>query len=65
MKQRIHAFANWQPSGRRSVSQRSKGKSRTLKPHLTRSFTLSRDPQFKPKFCDVIGLSPNPPPLEV
>lgn len=32
-----------------------------LKPHLTRSFKLSRDPQFELKFWDVIGLYLNPP----
>lgn len=32
-----------------------------LKPHLTRTFKLSRDPQFEPKFWDVIGLYLNPP----
>jgi transposase len=32
-----------------------------LKPHLTRTFKLSRDPQFEPKFRDVIGLYLNPP----
>ena len=32
-----------------------------LKPHLTRTFKLSRDPQFEAKFWDVIGLYLNPP----
>src|SRR4030043_1057898 len=32
-----------------------------LKPHLTRSFKLSRDPQFVNKLQDVVGLSLNPP----
>jgi transposase len=32
-----------------------------LKPHLTRTFKLSNDPQFEPKFWDVIGLYLNPP----
>jgi transposase len=32
-----------------------------LKPHLTRTFKLSRDPQFEPKFWDIIGLYLNPP----
>lgn len=31
------------------------------KPHLTRTFKLSRDPNFEPKFWDVIGLYLNPP----
>jgi len=32
-----------------------------LKPHLTRSFKLSRDPKFLEKLDDVIGLYLNPP----
>lgn len=32
-----------------------------IKPHLTRSFSLSNDPQFEEKFWDVIGLYLNPP----
>ena len=32
-----------------------------FKPHRTRTFKLSRDPQFEPKFWDVIGLYPDPP----
>lgn len=32
-----------------------------LKPHLTRTFKLSNDPQFEAKFWDVIGLYLNPP----
>ncbi len=32
-----------------------------IKPHLTRTFKLSRDPQFEAKFWDVIGLYLNPP----
>ena len=32
-----------------------------LKPHRTRHFKLSRDPQFEPKFWDVIGLYLDPP----
>ena len=32
-----------------------------LKPHLTRTFKLSCDPQFEPKFWDVIGLYLDPP----
>src|SRR3954447_9976436 len=35
--------------------------SNDIKPHLTRTFKLSRDPQFEPKFWDVIGLYLNPP----
>jgi transposase len=36
-------------------------KANDLKPHLTRTFKLSRDPDFEPKFWDVIGLYLNPP----
>lgn len=32
-----------------------------IKPHLTRTFKLSRDPQFETKFWDVIGLYLDPP----
>jgi transposase len=32
-----------------------------LKPHLTRTFKLSRDPQFLEKLTDVVGLYLNPP----
>ena len=35
--------------------------SNDLKPHLTRTFKLSRDPDFEPKFWDVIGLYLDPP----
>lgn len=32
-----------------------------IKPHLTRTFKLSRDPNFEAEFWDVIGLHLNPP----
>ena len=32
-----------------------------LKPHLTRTFKISKDPAFEQKFWDVIGLYLNPP----
>jgi transposase len=32
-----------------------------LKPHLTKSFKISNDPEFEKKFWDVIGLYLNPP----
>ena len=32
-----------------------------IKPHLTRVFKLSSDPDFEAKFWDVIGLYLNPP----
>jgi transposase len=35
--------------------------SNDIKPHLTRTFKLSRDPHFEAKFWDVIGLYLNPP----
>jgi transposase len=63
------------PKGRRRWSNRTMAKAvgishdsvrriwkaNDLKPHLTRTFKLSRDPQFEPKFWDVIGLYLNPP----
>jgi lambda repressor-like predicted transcriptional regulator len=36
-------------------------RSHNLKPHLTRTFKLSRDPQFLEKLTDVVGLYLNPP----
>lgn len=36
-------------------------KSNELKPHLTKTFKVSNDPQFVPKFWDIIGLYLNPP----
>lgn len=35
--------------------------SNDIKPHLTRTFKLSTDPEFVPKFWDVIGLYLHPP----
>jgi transposase len=35
--------------------------SNDLKPHLTQTFKLSTDPDFEPKFWDVIGLYLHPP----
>jgi transposase len=32
-----------------------------LKPHLTKTFKLSRDPAFVEKLCDIVGLYLNPP----
>lgn len=32
-----------------------------IKPHIRRTFKLSRDPNFEPKFWDIIGLYLNPP----
>jgi transposase len=39
-------------------------KANDLKPHLTRTFKLSRDPQFESKFWDVIGLGCGSFPIE-
>ncbi len=36
-------------------------KANDLKPHRTRTFKVSQDPQFEAKFWDVIGLYLNPP----
>ncbi len=36
-------------------------KRHNLKPHLTKTFKLSRDRQFIEKLCDVVGLYLNPP----
>ena len=36
-------------------------KANGIKPHLTRQFKLSKDPNFEQKFWDVIGLYLNPP----
>ena len=36
-------------------------KQNNLKPHLTKTFKLSRDQQFVEKLCDVVGLYLNPP----
>lgn len=63
------------PAGRKRWSCRSMAKSagisagsvhrlwrkNDLKPHLTRTFKLSNDPDFERKFWDVIGLYLNPP----
>lgn len=36
-------------------------KAHGLKPHLTRTFKLSRDPLFAQKVADVVGLYLDPP----
>ena len=36
-------------------------KQHNLKPHLVKTFKLSRDPQFVEKLQDVVGLYLNPP----
>ncbi len=42
-------------------SVRRMWKSNDLKPHLTRTLKIPRDPKFESKFWDVIGLSLRPP----
>ncbi len=37
------------------------GKEHSLKPHLTRTFKLSNDPNFAEKVVDVVSLYMNPP----
>jgi len=63
------------PSGRKRWSVRSMGKAvgishgsvnriwrrNDLKPHLIRTFKISKDPKFEEKFWDVIGLYLDPP----
>ena len=63
------------PKGRKRWSVRSMGRhvgishstvqriwwKNELKPHITRTFRLSNDPQFEEKFWDVIGLYLDPP----
>ena len=36
-------------------------KANGLKPHLVRTFKVSKDPQFSAKVEDIVGLYPNPP----
>jgi transposase len=47
--------------GLSEASVRRIWKQHNLKPHLTRTFKLSRDPQFVDKLRDVVGLYMNPP----
>src|SRR5579859_5515666 len=72
---RVIAEATRPPKGRRRWSVRSMARhagmshstvqriwvKNDLKPHLTRTFKLSNDPQFEAKFWDVIGLYLDPP----
>src|SRR5215468_1865146 len=44
-----------------AASVRRIWKQHNLKPHLTKTFKLSRDPQFVEKLQDVVGLYMNPP----
>src|SRR5688572_6777803 len=47
--------------GLSEASVRRIWKQHNLKPHLTKTFKLSRDPQFVDKLRDVVGLYMNPP----
>lgn len=47
--------------GLSEASVRRIWKHHNLKPHLTKTFKLSRDPQFVEKLHDVVGLYMNPP----
>jgi transposase len=47
--------------GLSEASVRRIWKQHNLKPHLTKTFKLSRDPQFVDKLQDVVGLYMNPP----
>ena len=48
-------------SGVSSSSVQRIWKAHGLKPHLVRTFKLSRDPNFSEKVADVVGLYLNPP----
>ena len=47
--------------GMGATSVRRVWKEHGLKPHLSRTFKLSRDPRFEDKLLDVVGLYMNPP----
>jgi len=75
VRERIIVGATTPPEGRGRWSVRSMAKAvgvskdtvhriwegNDIKPHLTRTFKISNDPQFVAKFWDVIGLYLNPP----
>ena len=75
LKAQIIAEATLPPKGRTRWSTRTMARAKgvssftvqklwsanEIKPHLVRTFKVSRDPQFEPKFWDVIGLYLNPP----
>lgn len=75
VRERIIVGATRPPSGRGRWSTRKMAKfmgvskdtvqrlwqRNDIKPHLTRTFKLSADPDFEAKFWDVIGLYLNPP----
>ena len=74
-KERIVADATRPPAPRKRWSIRTMAKakgvapstvhkiwqSNDIKPHITRTFKVSRDPRFEEKFWDVVGLYLNPP----
>ncbi|MBC7938706.1 MAG: hypothetical protein H7Z19_02915 [Chitinophagaceae bacterium] len=47
--------------GMGSTTIRRDWQSSGLKPHLSRTFKLSRDPRFEDKLLDLVGLYMNPP----
>jgi transposase len=68
----VHLTLHENPAGRRQWSERTLAartgstihkiwKAHGLKPHLTRTFKLSRDPAFSAKLQDIVGLYLNPP----
>lgn len=75
IRERIIVGATTPPKGRSRWSVRSMAdatgvskdtvqrlwKRNEIKPHITRTFKISNDPQFETKFWDVIGLYLNPP----
>lgn len=75
LKERIITAATQPPAGRTRWSTRAMARAQgvsnstvqklwqanDIKPHLTRTFKLSKDPHFELKFWDVIGLYLNPP----
>jgi transposase len=75
IKQVVELTLNEKPPGRTRWSERTMAarmgvapstvhkiwKAHGLKPHLTRTFKLSRDPAFSEKVQDIVGLYLNPP----
>jgi transposase len=75
IEQVVHLTLHEKPPGRMHWSERTMGKrvglapstihriwkAHGLKPHLTRTFKLSRDPAFSEKVQDIVGLYLNPP----
>lgn len=44
-----------------ATTVRTAWRNNSLKPHLSRTFKVSRDPRFEDKLLDVVGLYLNPP----